>query len=279
MILAAGSAAATQEQLNAPAPPPVAPRLIPPEEKVAKLFPLTPEEEKLLPALKKIIRDNEGFYPFSYRDPKNFPVVGAAFNLDTEEMIYPEDGAFRFNGRMRKDPSADQLIEAAGANIDADLLRESAKKHYTVKMKLMGSGMLDPPEGSRISEQDGEKLLDISARQALHNGGAYFRHWHSFTDGQKLAFADMIYQIGTRLPGFKNMLAAANGEAPLTAQNWKIIREHAQNSEWHQTYTTRAQQAVAMMDPKHKLPRHVNMLIAARHSSPDAPSASTPRRP
>jgi hypothetical protein len=112
---------------------PVAP---PKAQTPAELFPLTRDEEKLLPAFKHFTHSKEQFVPFAFKDPiaKGVALVGAGFNLHATETIHP--AKYEYNNRKRKDPSAETLWKVSGVPENLEELRTNAVSNTRARAYL-----------------------------------------------------------------------------------------------------------------------------------------------
>jgi hypothetical protein len=106
----------------------------------------------------------------------------------------------------------------------------------------------------------------------MYNASCYFKHWKSFTAYQKIAFSDMVYQMGPNFEGFSQMLGKANQEKPLTPKDWSTVQTLAKGGKWHNNYPDRAPFVVAMMGANYRAPKEMRDLIPKELLPPEQPA-------
>jgi hypothetical protein len=253
------------------------------------MFPLAPDEEKLLPAFKHFTRSKERFVPFAFADPvaKGVALVGAGFNLHAKERVHSSSGTTtqpsshtrftEYNDRLRLDPSAEQLWTLSGVPEDLELLRAHAVSN-SVAQDYLKNKKVEIPEQARISETSAEKLFDLSARQAMHNASSYFKRWKEFTAFQKIALSDMVYQMGPNFQTFTTLITKANQEKPLSDKDWEFIRISMRGN-WYNRYSDRAPDVVRMLDPHFQAPDDLKSKVPEELLPPSPPKPSNKAKP
>jgi hypothetical protein len=134
-------------------------------------------------------------------------------------------------------------------------LAKWGKKNYRKKIKKQS---LEPD----VTEQEAEALLRISAVQAIYNARAYCRNFNQLTGSQRMAIAQLVYQMGVNLEGFTTFLSILNPAGPhlenaaLSAtptpagrEYWEAVQLSLIQSQWARKYSTRAISVIAMLDP------------------------------
>ena len=214
--------------------------------------------------LMSTLRDHqhEGWVLAAYPDPKtNRPLIGAGFSLDVPAREHPQYDPLNVNSFV--EPSSAELWVAAGlapakldeilARFDRDVSRWS-KQSYRRKVR---HETLEP----ELTEEQGVRLLRISAIQAVHNAKAYCRYFDSLTGSQQMALSQLVFQMGVNLEEFEHFHSALNGDTvyrdlsrtddgtPSESERWRLVQTTLVESEWARRYTTRAQTVIAMFDP------------------------------
>jgi len=217
-----------------------------------------------LASLMSTLRDNrhEGWVLAANPDPKtNRPLIGAGFSLDVPAREHPQYDPLNANRFV--EPSSAELWAAAGLSperlrailerFDRDASRWS-RQNYRRRIRQRA---LDP----ELTEEEGLRLLRISAIQAAHNAKAYCRNFDQLTGPQQMALSQLVFQMGVNLEEFEHFLSALNGDtayrdlsrpddgSPSEGERWRLLQATLVHSEWARRYTTRAQTVIAMFDP------------------------------
>jgi hypothetical protein len=252
-----------------------------------------------LASLMETLRDHqhEGWVLAAYPDPNtHHPLIGAGFSLDVPETAHPQMDPL--NSHLFVEPSAAQLWEAAGlppdrltdilAQFDRDSARWTSKQY---RRKIVRHTL--PPQ---LTEEEGARLLRISAIQSVYNAKAYCRGFDDLTASQQMALSQLVFQMGTNLQGFVGFLGALNDEnnareLPLLqgypeteTQHWRTIQNNLIDSQWAHRYSTRASLVIAMFDPDYaQAPGTAEQRVLAKlqppiDSSPVSHTGATLRR-
>ncbi len=217
-------------------------------------------------SLMSTLRDNrhEGWVLAAYPDPKtNRPLIGAGFSLDLPSREHPQYDPLNANTFV--EPSSAELWAAAGlaperlreilARFDRDASRWS-KQSYRRRIRQHALA----PE---LTEDEGLRLLRISAIQAIHNAKAYCRSFDQLTGSQQMALSQLVFQMGVNLEEFEHFLSALNGDteyrdlarpddgSPSESERWRRLQATLVRSEWARKYTARARAVIAMFDPQY----------------------------
>jgi GH24 family phage-related lysozyme (muramidase) len=213
--------------------------------------------------LMNLLRDrrHEGWVLAAYPDPKtNRPLIGAGFSLDIAARDHPQRDPL--NPHPFLEPSSAQLWQAAG--LEPERLQEIldrfdhnlqawGKKNYRKKIRLH---TLSPD----VTEEEADKLLRISAIQAIENARAYCRSFDQLTAPQQMALSQLVFQMGVNLEEFVQFLTKLNGDVnsanasqPVSdvdeAERWDAVQHSLMQSQWARLYTNRAASVIAMFDP------------------------------
>jgi GH24 family phage-related lysozyme (muramidase) len=156
---------------------------------------------------KNRVKKYEGDVLHPYLDQVGIITIGCGFNMEKPAMDHP-DGHYAYNSMRRADPSGEEVWQLAG--IPENFQEVLASAHAPVNWRRT------------ISPQSAEKLLEISLDQAIHNAGAYFRHFDAMTGSQQEAAVYLVYNMGTHLENHPDFLEASNREE---GPDWKKMRE------------------------------------------------------
>jgi hypothetical protein len=216
-----------------------------------------------LQSLMDLLRDrrHEGWVLAAYPDPKTSrPLIGAGFSLDVAATEHPQRDPL--NPHPFLEPSSAQLWQAAGLEPDRlqtildrfnHNLEVWGKKNYRRKIRLRA---LSPD----VTEEEANKLLRISAIQAVQNARAYCRYFDQLTAPQQMALSQLVFQMGVNLQEFVQFLGNLNVElSPQNAsqsasdldedEHWKTVQRSLIQSQWARLYTNRAASVIAMFNP------------------------------
>jgi hypothetical protein len=113
-----------------------------------------------------------------------------------------------------------------------------------------------PPQ---ITEEEGTKLLRISALQAVHNARAYCNCFDGLTASQQMALSQLVYQMGANLEGFTQFLNIINDghnyfgptDDRKQTEYWKMVQRTLILSDWARRYAAPAIAVIAMFDPNY----------------------------
>ena len=230
-----------------------------------RLFDVKESDTKFrLEKLMDILRDtrHESWVLAAYPDPKTGrPLIGAGFNLDVRATRHIQHNAL--NPHQFVEPSTAQLWQAAGLDLarlksildqfDRDTERWT-KKEFRRKIRAHKLP-------SELTEEEGTRLLRISALQAIHNARAYCDDFDQMTAPQQMAFSQLVFQMGVNLEEFVQFLSAINqdykyGDSGRMAieteeEHWKRVQRTLILSDWARRYTPRAVAVIAMFDPNY----------------------------
>jgi hypothetical protein len=214
--------------------------------------------------LMEILRDHqhEGWVLAAYPDPiTRRPLIGAGFSLDVQAAVHPQLDPL--NPHPFVEPSSAQLWQAAGLtperlqqildqfDHDAAVWTSKQYRRKVIRHKLT----------PQLTEEEGARLLRISAIQAVYNAKAYCRDFDQLTGPQQMALSQLVFQMGTNLQAFVGFLGALNDEHGarelpqldgylLTDQDhWRTVQATLIDSQWARRYTVRASTVIAMFDP------------------------------
>jgi hypothetical protein len=213
-----------------------------------------------------ILRDHrhEGWVLAAYPDPKTSrPLIGAGFSLDVQATEHAQRDPL--NPHPFVEPSSAQLWQAAGLapdrlqqildQYDRDLSAWTTKKY---RRKIIRQ-TLTP----QLTEEEGTRLLRISAIQAIYNARAYCRDFDQLTAPQQLALSQLVFQMGVNLEEFVEFLGAVNdrdgsrelprldGYLETDVEHWRTVQRTLIESQWARQYTRRAATVIAMFDPEY----------------------------
>jgi hypothetical protein len=271
-ILALGLTGSASAQLLSTAagelslsPPPSTSSFLVPGDGAQALLTFSDADIKFnLRSLMEILRDHqhEGWVLAAYPDPNTGrPLIGAGFSLDVQETAHPQTDPFNLHPFV--EPSSAQLWQAAGLpperlqqildQFDRDSRRWTAKqyRHRILRHTL-------PPQ---LTEEEGLRLLRVSAIQAVYNAHAYCRNFDQLTASQQMALSQLVFQMGTNLEQFVDFLGALNdqngarelaqlnGYIETDEQHWRTVQRTLIDSQWARRYTVRASTVIAMFDP------------------------------
>lgn len=287
------SIAAAQVQSTTPAEKPVAAPVSPaaPEPSPAStpslhlLLDFKPTDVKFsLESLMATLRDkeHEGWVLTAYPDPKTSrPLIGAGFGLDVEAREHPQTDPL--NPHPFIEPSSAQLWQAAGLDPGTlqTILDRFARRLETWKKKTWRRRIKAHSLHPDLKEEEAERLLRISAIQAVENARAYCRDFDQLNGPQQMALSQLVFQMGVNLEGFVDFLGALNasaapadpaqGESGGTpdADHWKTVQHTLIDSDWARRYTIRATTVIAMFDPVYlDDPRAAEQRVAANLPKP-----------
>ena len=221
-----------------------------------------------LQSLMDILRDHEheGWVLAAYPDPNtHHPLIGAGFSLDVQAMDHPQRDPL--NPHTFVEPSSAQLWHAAGLPperlqqiLDQFDHQVAAWSPKTYRRKIARHTLLP-----QLTEEEANRLLRISAIQAVYNARAYCRGFDHLTGSQQMALSQLVFQMGTNLEQFVQFLDALNDEnnarelARLDGymetypEHWKTVQSTLIDSQWAHRYTHRAASVIAMFDPQYGL--------------------------
>jgi hypothetical protein len=217
-----------------------------------------------LEGLMDILRDNrhESWVLAAYPDPKTGrPLIGAGFNLDVRVTRHIQHSAL--NPHQFVEPSTAQLWQAAGLDLarlqsildqfDRDTKRWT-KKEFRRKIRTHELR-------SELTEEEGARLLRVSALQAIQNARAYCDDFDQLTAAQQMALSQLVFQMGVNLEEFVQFLSAINEDykyrdsgrmaIETEEEHWKRVQRTLILSDWARRYTTRAVAVIAMFDPNY----------------------------
>lgn len=201
-------------------------------------------------------RNHEGWVLVAYPDPSTSgPLIGAGFNLDVAATEHPQLDPQ--NPHPFIEPSSAELWQTAG--LSPELLKQIldrfnhrletwGKKNFRRKIRTRA---LSPD----LTEEEGTRLLRISAIQAVLNARAYCRDFDQLMASQQMALSQLVFQMGVNLEEFVNFLNALNDEAASgsgdarDAAHWKTVQATLIDSQWARRYSLRAATVIAMFDP------------------------------
>jgi hypothetical protein len=214
----------------------------------------------------EILRDHqhEGWVLAAYPDPNTHrPLIGAGFSLDVQAAVHPQLDPF--NPHPFAEPSSAQLWQAAGLSperlqqilnqFDHDSTAWTAKQYRrkVIRRKLT----------PQLTEEEGTRLLRISAIQAVYNAKAYCRNFDHLTGPQQMALSQLVFQMGINLEQFVAFLGALNDEHGARElpqldgylltdrEHWRTVQATLIDSQWARRYTVRAATVIAMFDPEY----------------------------
>lgn len=144
---------------------------------------------------KNRVKKYEGEVLHPYLDKVGIITIGCGFNMEKHALDHPGD-PYTYNSMQRVDPSGDEVWQLA--DIPENFQEVLASVHAPVNQRRT------------ISPQSAEKLLEISLDQAIHNAGAYFRHFNAMTDRQQEAAVYLVYNMGTHLENHPKFLEVSN---------------------------------------------------------------------
>jgi GH24 family phage-related lysozyme (muramidase) len=156
---------------------------------------------------KNQVKKYEGEVLHPYPDKVGIVTIGCGFNMEKHTTDHRND-PYAYNGMQRVDPSGEEVWRLAG--IPENFQEVLASVHTPVNQR------------HTISPQSAEKLLEISLDQAIHNAGAYFRHFNTMTGRQQEAAVYLVYNMGTHLENHPGFLEASNLEG---GPDWKKMGE------------------------------------------------------
>jgi hypothetical protein len=216
----------------------------------------------------EILRDHqhEGWVLAAYPDPNTRrPLIGAGFSLDVQAAYHPQKDAL--NPHPFVEPSSAQLWQAAGLAPDRlqQILDQFDKDSQRWTAKQYRRRVIRHTLTPQLTEEEGMRLLRISAVQAVYNAQAYCRNFDELTGSQQMALSQLVFQMGTNLEQFVEFLgslndptgarelAQLNGFMETDEQHWRTVQRTLMDSQWARRYTVRASTVIAMFDPKYNL--------------------------
>lgn len=153
--------------------------------------------------IKSAIMESEGFRDTSYFDPRNQRVTKAV--------------GYGFNLSR---PDAPRLLGSIGLNRD----------------KVFAGT-------EKVTEQQALYLLDEAVKVAIADANAAIPNLSSHPETVQAIMVDMAYNMGgSRLAGFKRMIAALN------AKNYKIAAKEMVDSSWYAQVGNRSKRLVSLME-------------------------------
>jgi GH24 family phage-related lysozyme (muramidase) len=153
--------------------------------------------------LKNRVRKYEGEVLHPYPDKAGIITIGCGFNMEKHAIDHPDD-PYAYNSMQRVDPSGEELWRLAD-------IPENFQE-------VLASGHARANQRRTISPQSADRLLEISLDQAIHNAGAYFRHFNAMTERQQEAAVYLVYNMGTHLENHPKFLEASNRQE---GPDWK----------------------------------------------------------
>jgi hypothetical protein len=239
--------------------------LTPPEDGSQQLLAFKDSDIKFsLPSLMDTLRDHrhEGWVLAAYPDPNTRrPLIGAGFSLDVQATLHPQRDPL--NPHPFVEPSSAQLWQAAGLAPDRlqqildQFERDSSKWTTKQYRRKVIRHTLTP----QLTEEEGTRLLRISAIQAVYNAKAYCRGFDQLTGPQQMALSQLVFQMGTNLEEFVEFLGALNDEngarelphldgyIETDVEHWRTVQRTLIDSQWARRYTVRAATVIALFDP------------------------------
>jgi hypothetical protein len=221
-----------------------------------------------LDRLMDILRDHqhEGWVLAAYPDPiTRRPLIGAGFSLDVQATPHPQRDPL--NPHRFVEPSAAQLWQAAGLPADRlqQILDQFDRNANAWTAKQYRRRVIRHTLTPQLTEEDAQRLLRISAIQAVYNARASCRGFDRLTGPQQMALSQLVFQMGTNLESFVAFLGALNDEngireLPLLdgymetdTDHWRTVQNMLIDSQWARKYTVRAATVIAMFDPNYNL--------------------------
>lgn len=246
-----------------------------------------------LQELMDLLRDHqhEGWVLSAYPDPNTHrPLIGAGFSLDVQAVAHPQPDSQ--NPHLFVEPSSAQLWQAAGLPPEKlqRILTQFDHNMAAWPLSTWRRKIVRHTLPQQLTEEEANRLLRISAIQAIYNARAYCRGFDQLTASQQMAMSQLVFQMGTNLQAFVQFLDAVNDEnnahelARLDgfmeneAQHWQRVQAALVDSQWARRYSIRASSVIAMFDPNYSVqPSHAQELVAA--SLPAKPHAKARLRP
>jgi hypothetical protein len=267
---AAPQAQSSPSPSTSPAPKSLSPGNLDPSPSLSTPQPLLDFKESdikfNLQSLMEVLRDrrHEGWVLAAYPDPvTSRPLIGAGFSLDVTATDHPQNDPL--NSHPFIEPSSAQLWQAAG--FDAERLQRILDQFdrnlnawgKTLYRRKIRRNTLTP----QLTEEEANRLLRISAIQAIENAKAYCRDFNQLTGPQQMALSQLVFQMGVNLEEFVQFLGAMNGDASdsalsqpsggvrTEAEHWKTVQHTLIDSQWARRYSDRATTVIAMFDPNY----------------------------
>src|SRR6202167_6274050 len=214
-----------------------------------------------------ILRDHrhEGWFLAAYPDPKtNRPLIGAGFSLYVQATEHPQRDPL--NPHAFVEPSSAQLWQAAGLAPDRlqQILDQYNRDLSAWTKKKYRRKIIRQTLTPQLTEEEGTRLLRISAIQAIYNARAYCRNFDQLTAPQQMALSQLVFQMGTNLEEFVEFLGALNdldgsrelpqldGFVETDAEHWRTVQRTLIDSQWARQYSGRASTVIAMFDPDYQ---------------------------
>ena len=114
---------------------------------------------------------------------------------------------------------------------------------------------------AELTEEEGTRLLRISALQAIHNAKTYCDDFDQPTSPQQMALSQLVFQMGVNLEEFVQFLSAINQDYKYRdsgrmaiepeEEHWKRVQCTLILSDWARRYTSRSVAVIAMFDPNY----------------------------
>jgi hypothetical protein len=219
-----------------------------------------------LPAMMETLRDHrhEGWVLAAYPDPNTGrPLIGAGFSLDVQARVHPQRDPL--NPHPFVEPSSAELWQAAGLPPDRlqQILAQFDHNVAAWSPKTYRRRIIHHTLTPQLTEEEGTRLLRISALEAIYNARAYCRGFDQLTGSQQMALSQLVFQMGINLEQFVQFLDAVNddGNARELAQldgymetygeHWKTVQGTLIDSQWARRYSSRAATVIAMFDPEY----------------------------
>jgi GH24 family phage-related lysozyme (muramidase) len=206
------------------------------------------------------LSEKEGWMSIAYPDSsaKGIPTIGMGFNLSIEGRPRDDADPYQNGGWPRKDPSAQELWKIAGLPEEKlkDVMANFEERNKRWHGRQAAFKFLDHFEHD-ITRHEAHKLLYVSARQAVYNAMAYAKDFPDMNGAQQMAMAQIVYQMGTKLEGFKDFLGEINNtsyhqQPELAEAHWRAVQSELIKSDWYRNHTTRATKVIAMFDPQYR---------------------------
>src|ERR1700691_6229057 len=274
-LLVLAVAASASAQISPEAPPEL---LLPPQwlqpssapspDGVGQLLDFRDSDIKFnLESLMNILRDHrhEGWVLAAYPDPKTSrPLIGAGFSLDVQATEHTQRDPLTPHALV--EPSSAQLWQAAGLAPDRlqQILDQYNRDLSAWTKKKYRRKIIRQTLTPQLTEEEGTRLLRISAIQAIYNARAYCRNFDQLTAPQQMALSQLVFQMGTNLEEFVEFLGALNdldgsrelpqldGFVETDAEHWRTVQRTLIDSQWARQYSGRASTVIAMFDPDYQ---------------------------
>jgi GH24 family phage-related lysozyme (muramidase) len=190
---------------------------------------------------KNRVKEYEGEVLHPYPDKAGIITIGCGFNMEKHTMDHPTD-PYAYHEMQRVDPSGEEVWRLAG--IDENFQEVLASAHAPANQRRT------------ISPQSAEKLLEMSLDQAIHNAGAYFRHFNTMTGRQQEAAVYLVYNMGTHLENHTDFLEASNREE---GPDWKKMSHFLIKMDYYHSQGAKSVLAAFGAHPPARRSRHREM--------------------